>query len=701
VINSYYNAASPLDEWTELVVIKDNTNMHYWKLQDCDSTQTVWQPAIIFSEPFNWNHMRAGTIITIHHRKEGGYGGAITPATGYLELAADDHTDFPYFSGGSFGTFPLYDGPTLNIDSRSDLLVLQDSLGNFVHALGHGAAPGPLFNALSLPKLNYNNSIDTGVEVCVCPGANLSEYGNLAPQDGSTWAAAGTGTYVTFGLPNKCSASATANTDYLRSLRQPDWINPTLTGLCNASNTLVTLNWNPCVDPYPVDGIEHYIILRNTSNVFGVPADGVSYNKRDNIGGATVVASNFGLSIDVTYVDTVPVPCGTGIYYEIFAFRYRADIIHGSNYNPARGAAYNETSFATAHVLGVLPVAPLSATSDHDTICSNDNGNITLSASGGSGATLNWYTTSCGGTLVGTGTGPTNSITIPSPTTTTVYYADWENNCGVSSCASVTVIVIPVIPISLTITADHTFICPGTLVKFTASSINEGNAPVYTWTVNENTEQSGSSPLYSTNTLTVGDIIQCWLTSSLVCPVPNPAESSPLTISIYAPPIVDLTDKPFLCAGEPIQLDAGSGYSSYLWQDGSTGQYYTATNVGTYLVTVTDSHGCKGSDSVQLKSCDSTLFVPNAFTPNGDGLNDVFKVVYSEDNITSFSMRIFDRWGELVFESTDITKGWDGKIKNKLAPTGTYVWIITYQTSSPSNTNTSTISKHGTVILLK
>ncbi len=167
VISSYYNAASPLDEWTELVVIKDNTNMHYWKLQDCDSTQTAWQPAIIFSEPFNWNHMRAGTIITIHHRKEGGYGEALTPVAGYLELAADDHTEFPYFSGGSFGTFPLYDGPTLNIDSRSDLLVLEDSLGNFVHALGHGATPGPLFNELPLPKLNYNNSIDTGVEVCV------------------------------------------------------------------------------------------------------------------------------------------------------------------------------------------------------------------------------------------------------------------------------------------------------------------------------------------------------------------------------------------------------------------------------------------------------------------------------------------------------------------------------------------------------
>ena len=701
VISSYYIAASPLNEWTELLVIKDNTDMHGWKLQNSNANQTAWQPAITFSEPNNWHHMRAGTIIIIYHREKGGYRESITHQAGYVELAADDRSDFVYFSGGSFGAYPLYNGPTLNIDSTGGLLELLDSAGNVVHALGHGAVTGPLYNSLPIPKLNYDNIVDTGESVSVCPGANLDEYGTLAPQDGSTWTSAGSGMRVTLGFPNKCSTSSTVNSAYWRSLRQPDWINPILTGMCNASNTHVTLHWNSCLDPYPIDGITHYIILRNTSNVFGVPVDGVDYKIGDNIGGATVVAWNFGASSDVTYVDTVQVSCGTGMYYEIFAFRYRADMIPGSIYDPARGAAYNETSFASAHVLGVLPVAPVSAASDRNNICSNDNGNITLSASGGSGATLNWYTGSCGGTLVGNGSGPTNSLTIPSPTTSTTYYADWENFCGVSSCASITVTVIPVIPVSLTITADHTFICQGTLVKFTASSINEGNSPVYTWTVNGNTVQSGSSPMYSTNTLTVGDIIQCRLTSSLVCPDPDPAESSPLTVSVYASPVITLTDKPFLCAGEPIQLDAGSGYASYLWQDGSTSRYYTATNVGKYKVTVSDSHGCMGSDSVQLKNCDSTLFVPDAFTPNGDGVNDIFRVVSSGDNITNFSLQVFDRWGELVFESTDINRGWDGQLRTQPAPAGTYVWKITCHLSSPSNTGASTINKRGTVILIR
>ena len=162
-----------------------------------------------------------------------------------------------------------------------------------------------------------------------------------------------------------------------------------------------------------------------------------------------------------------------------------------------------------------------------------------------------------------------------------------------------------------------------TLVKFTASPANEGNSPLYTWSVN-----------------------------GISCTMTNPVESVPLKISVFPSPVVNLTDKPFLCTGDSVQLDAGPGFTSYLWQDNSTGRYYSANNAGTYQVTVTDSRGCSGSDSVQLKNYDSTLFVPDAFSPNDDGVNDIFKVVSSGDNIPGFSIRIFDRWGALVFEST-------------------------------------------------
>ncbi len=699
VISGYYVGASPLDEWTELLVVQDNTNMVNWKLQNTNATQTAWEPAIIFSDPVFWNHMRAGTIILIDSRC---CNHSITEAKGcgYIEESANDIALFPVFTGGSFGTLPGLNGPTLNFDPTGGLLVLQDASGNFVHALGHGAVPGSLFNELPLPKLNYNSSVDTGEAVSVCPGANLDEYGNLAPQDGSTWSSAGGGTQVTLGLPNKCSASATANSDYWRSLRKPTWNNPTVSGSVTAADDPVTLNWNAMIDVYPSDQTEGYLILRNTVNVFGVPADGVSYLPGDMIGGSVVVAT-IKYSLTLTYVDTVSVPCPSGLYYEIFAYRYVQDYDFGNNYNRARGSAYNETSFAATHVSGVLPVAPVSATSDHETVCSSDTGNITLSATGGSGATLNWYTGSCGGTFVGAGSGPTNSLTIPSPTTTTTYYAAWENNCGVSTCADVTVSVTPSVTVSVTITADDTAFCPGTVVTFTAHPTDEGASPVFTWTEDGNPVQSGSSPVYITNSLTEGYVVKCQLNSSVTCAVQNPVESLPVTLFVYAPPVVNLTDKPFLCAGDPIQLDAGAGFASYLWQDGSTGRYYTATNVGIYRVTVTDVHACTGSDSVELKSCDSTIFVPTAFSPNGDGENDSFRVVSTADNVSGFSMLIYDRWGALVFQTTDFHSGWNGQLQGRPAPAGTYAWMITYQEVVPSSANPVTVKRHGTVVLVR
>ncbi len=86
-----------------------------------------------------------------------------------------------------------------------------------------------------------------------------------------------------------------------------------------------------------------------------------------------------------------------------------------------------------------LPVPPTSAVVDRNYFCADDGGNITLTASGGSGATLQWHSGSCGGTLEGTGT----SLTIASPTATTTYYARWVNDCGISTCAEVTVNVLP------------------------------------------------------------------------------------------------------------------------------------------------------------------------------------------------------------------------------------------------------------------
>ncbi len=114
-----------------------------------------------------------------------------------------------------------------------------------------------------------------------------------------------------------------------------------------------------------------------------------------------------------------------------------------------------------------------------------------------------------------------------------------------------------------------------------------------------------------------------------------------------------------------------------------------------FYLTVSDGSGCVGYDSVMIRVYrDSGFYVPNAFTPNGDGLNDVIKVIpVSISKIDYF--RIFNRYGNMVFETTDISKGWDGYYKNKKQDTGTYIFIV----KGTSITGTPVISK-GSVLLI-
>lgn len=80
-----------------------------------------------------------------------------------------------------------------------------------------------------------------------------------------------------------------------------------------------------------------------------------------------------------------------------------------------------------------------------------------------------------------------------------------------------------------------------------------------------------------------------------------------------------------------------------------------------------------------LPSPKTQIFIPNAFTPNDDGLNDVFKIKYTEPTFNTFNMLIFSRWGELLFESNDLNVGWDGTYNGKKCPLGTYIYLISVE----------------------
>lgn len=119
--------------------------------------------------------------------------------------------------------------------------------------------------------------------------------------------------------------------------------------------------------------------------------------------------------------------------------------------------------------------------------------------------------------------------------------------------------------------------------------------------------------------------------------------------------------------------------ATYLWSTGDTTNSIDVNEPGTYIVNVAFGQ-CLLTDTMVVEGGfgSPALYVPNAFTPNKDALNDIF---YAEGtDITSFSMRIFDRWGQLIFESSDIYDGWDGFYKGHKVANDVYVVVTDYTT---------------------
>jgi len=139
-------------------------------------------------------------------------------------------------------------------------------------------------------------------------------------------------------------------------------------------------------------------------------------------------------------------------------------------------------------------------------------------------------------------------------------------------------------------------------------------------------------------------------------------------------PLVDLGQDTILCKGESLVLN--SDYTTTTWQDQTESNTFAVFETGEYIAEVSEQ-GCSSSDSiyVEFKNCISPLYFPNVFSPNGDGANDVYQVYFSNDlELLSFELEIYDRWGEVVFQTDDPLVGWDGRFKKKQTRDGVFVY---------------------------
>jgi gliding motility-associated-like protein len=157
-----------------------------------------------------------------------------------------------------------------------------------------------------------------------------------------------------------------------------------------------------------------------------------------------------------------------------------------------------------------------------------------------------------------------------------------------------------------------------------------------------------------------------------------------------------------LCNHNKFKLDlsfADPG-GTYLWSTGATTSFLDVFHPGIYTVILTYNNTCHLYDTIEVAAIedDPPLFIPNSFTPNGDGLNDVFSPAGNYESIVDFYMAIYNRWGQLIFETRNKNEGWEGIIDGDTVQLGVYIYSIDYRSfCSPDKT----INQVGHVVVLR
>jgi len=238
-------------------------------------------------------------------------------------------------------------------------------------------------------------------------------------------------------------------------------------------------------------------------------------------------------------------------------------------------------------------------------------------------------------------------------TTSGTYWLEVSNGpCSDRDSINITFFPVPTVNLG-----NDSVLCQGQEI-----TLNAGGGVSYLW--------SNGSTSSAINVTTSGTY---WLeVSNGLC-----SYRDSINITFHPVPIVNLGNDITLCEGKTITLSGGSA-SSYNWSNGSTSSSINVSTSGTYWVEVRNNCVVH-SDTIRIsfEDCDCNIYIPNAFSPNGDGLNDQFEL-QSRCRISQYELVIYNRWGQQLFKSSDITQSWDGHYQGELLPIGEYVYHLYY-----------------------
>jgi gliding motility-associated-like protein len=260
------------------------------------------------------------------------------------------------------------------------------------------------------------------------------------------------------------------------------------------------------------------------------------------------------------------------------------------------------------------------------------------------------------------------------------------------SCVARDTVNLKVVPRPIVTISPDTLVCAGAPVYLLASG---GSG--YLW-----------SPASTLNNATIPDpvsnvqtstVYKVTVSDTLGCPKKTTAT---VRISVYRALYAIAERDTMVVMGEPVQLNGYGGLyyhwtpSLYLNDPGIANPIARPFDDITYVLKISNNDNCIDSAIVHIRAFrDPDIYAPSAFTPNNDGLNDVFRVF--PVGFILKELKVYDRWGNIVFVTNDETKGWDGKLKGQPQATATFVW-----TASGKNKKTgASVTKKGQVTLIR
>ncbi|WP_311949688.1 gliding motility-associated C-terminal domain-containing protein [Mucilaginibacter terrae] len=154
-----------------------------------------------------------------------------------------------------------------------------------------------------------------------------------------------------------------------------------------------------------------------------------------------------------------------------------------------------------------------------------------------------------------------------------------------------------------------------------------------------------------------------------------------INVNFLPNPVISIPDAR-LCeySREQITLTAPAGFAKYIWNGIAGSRNFVTNKSGVVTLVVTDANGCKASESITINNYCKDILLPNTFTPNGDGVNDTWQIIGLSSDLSTL-VKVFNRNGEMVFESRGYPTAWNGQHKGKKLPAGAYYYIISTRSS--------------------